>query len=193
MSKKTKLKSIEHQEPIWTLSNGLSGFRLLLVIPVVLLVSEPYTHRMALLGIALIAYLSDLGDGYIARKFNTESSFGRIIDPLADKIFVGGSVIGLLAAGLLPLWFVLVVLVRDVLIFSAGMFLRMRTGILIQSNMMGKVAVVSVGVVMVMSLFKDSLTTVSFSMFLVVSLGILVTSVVIYGERFSKLLKTGSR
>ena len=175
---------------IWTVSNGFSFLRLLLVIPLILIVQEEDFSRTALLVIMLGAYVTDLLDGFIARKFGQESEFGRIIDPLADKLFIFGTVISFLLAGLLPLWFVLVVLLRDVLIFFAGIFLRHKTGILAQSNYTGKAAVVAVGITLLISLFKDDMEAGILDGAMYVSLALMAASLWSYGSRFGKLLNS---
>ena len=172
---------------IWTISNGLSLMRLLLVIPFALVISVEDFSRGVLLSIMLLAYITDLLDGFIARKFGQESDFGRIIDPLADKIFVLGAVLAFLSVGLLPLWYVLVVILRDVCIFFAGMILRKRTGVLAQSNYTGKAAVLAVGIVLMMSLFRDEIAVVVFDGALLVSLLLMAASLFAYGGRFIRI------
>lgn len=177
-----------------TVSNALSLLRLLLTAPVLwLLLTDPWNTRDLVLGFGLIAYVSDLADGWLARRLRQETNLGRIIDPLADKVFVTGAVIGLLAAGMLPIWYAALVVLRDVLIFTAGMWLRARTGVLVQSTFAGKAAVVSVGVVLVASLYGDSVGRTTISLLQLISLGLLVVSVLLYGQRFRSILSTRSK
>jgi len=65
------------------------------------------------------AALTDFLDGYLARKWNVQSSFGSKIDPLADKILMTVSYISLYFVGWIPFYVVLVVILRDILILSA--------------------------------------------------------------------------
>lgn len=176
-------------ERVFTISNGLSFFRLLLTIPTVMLLQQSYEYRMWIFGVAVIAYVSDLLDGFIARKFEGESSFGRILDPLADKVLVAGAVIVMVDQYLLPLWYVLVVLCRDAVILIAGIVLRKRTAIVVQSTMMGKVAVAFVALVLLMALFQDVVPNTIFNFMLIVSLVLLVMSLYVYGERFLQMMK----
>lgn len=176
-------------ERVFTISNGLSFFRLLLTIPTVMLLQQSYEYRMWIFGVAVIAYVSDLLDGFIARKFDGESSFGRILDPLADKVLVAGAVIVMVDQYLLPLWYVLVVLCRDAVILIAGIVLRKRTAIVVQSTMMGKVAVAFVALVLLMALFQDVVPNTIFNFMLIVSLVLLVMSLYVYGERFLQMMK----
>lgn len=179
---------------IITPSNLVSMFRMLLVIPLVLLFDQPRANQLMIAGVMLLAYASDLVDGWLARKFGGESSFGRIIDPLADKVVIIALVLLMVDARLLPLWFVIVVIARDVIIFTAGMYLRRRSGILAQSTMLGKATVVSIGLVLLVALFGSGGTNVFLQLLMFVSLGLIFASLYMYGERFFKLLpKSGGK
>lgn len=179
---------------IATPSNIVSMFRMLLVLPLVLLFDQPRANQLAIAGVMLLAYASDLLDGWLARKFGGETNFGRIIDPLADKVVVIALMLLLMDARLLPLWYVIVVIARDLIIFAAGMYLRRRSGVLAQSTMLGKVTVVGIGLVMMAALFGSGGTNVLLQMLMFVSLGLIFASLYMYGERFFRLLrKAGAR
>ena len=86
-----------------------------------------YVMRVTACVIALVAGLTDLLDGYIARKYNLVSNFGRLMDPLADKIFVTTCLITFVdakipghiypgAMSILPGWVVVVILAREFLV-----------------------------------------------------------------------------
>lgn len=189
MKQRQQQQTETKRERMFTISNGLSFFRLLLTIPAMILLQKSYENRMWIFGIAVIAYVSDLLDGFIARKFDGESSFGRILDPLADKVLVAGAVIVMVEQYLLPLWYVLVVLCRDAVILIAGIVLRKRTTIVVQSTMTGKVAVAFVALVLLMALFQDVVPNTIFNFMLIVSLVLLVMSLYVYGERFFQMMK----
>lgn len=141
---------------VWTVSNGLSFLRLLLAAPVVVAAQDAAANRWWIVALCLAAYLTDLSDGWIARRFGQESDFGRIIDPLADKIFVASFALALLLDGLLPLWYLLAVVGRDMLILAGGLYLKSRRGLLAQSNLAGKMAVVTVGLTLLISMFPET-------------------------------------
>jgi len=85
-----------------------------------------------------LAIISDFVDGYAARKLGMVSDWGKILDPLADKVALGAFVLTLTLLGLLPLWFVIAFLLRDLLIASGGIYLTRRLGSPPSSNMLGK-------------------------------------------------------
>lgn len=76
------------------------------------------TLRITAIAVFAIAALSDLVDGWVARRFNQQTRLGTILDPLADKLLLLAAVITLSMSGWpapLPLWFVIVVLTREIL------------------------------------------------------------------------------
>lgn len=125
-----------------TVSNLLSVLRALLAIPfvMVMLSGDPMARWWggALLAVAA---LTDKLDGVLARKYDRVTEWGKILDPLADKIGVGVVVLVLFSLKALPLWFVILVLVRDVLIFTGGFYLKATRGVVVPSNEAGKWAV----------------------------------------------------
>lgn len=175
---------------IWTLSNAISFIRLLLTIPVVLLAASPIENRAWILAVTLLVYISDLSDGYIARRFNQESEFGRMIDPLADKIFVGAFAVALTIAGAVPLWFLIAALARDGLILLGGIVIQRRTKRVVQSNIVGKVTVVTIGICLLASLFQDQIRADVFTALLIVSTTAMVVSLISYGRRAADAVRS---
>jgi len=122
-----------------TVPNLLSLTRIVLLIPFVAVMYAAIPHReLWALGILLLAGLTDRYDGILARRMHLESEWGRILDPLADK--TGGCVVALVlvAQGSLPLWFLALVVLRDILIVSGGIRVKRRTGEVLPSNTAGK-------------------------------------------------------
>lgn len=95
--------------------------RMVLTIPLAYCI---LTNRwLFVLILLLVAGVSDLLDGALARRFQWESGFGRIADPLADKITFGLVVILLTVKGMYPLWLMLLVIGRDVaILIGAGLY-----------------------------------------------------------------------
>lgn len=71
-------------------------------------------------GLFLFAAVTDFFDGWVARRFDQVSMFGRILDPFADKVLICGTLVFLVSFGalreLIPTWFVVVVLARELLV-----------------------------------------------------------------------------
>lgn len=91
--------------------------------------------------IMVVAILTDWFDGRAARWTNDVSETGKILDPFADKLCLGSAALYFLWIGRLPLWFVLFVILRDVLIFSGAAYIRYRYSVVTTSRWPGKWAV----------------------------------------------------
>jgi len=118
------------------ISNSLSILRIILAFPVAFFI---YTDKMTIgIIIGIIAGITDFLDGFLARKLNQITELGKIIDPIADKIFVGLLAFVMIFVDLLPLWFFLAVIIRDLLILAGGLYLTKKYKIVLQSNFEGK-------------------------------------------------------
>jgi CDP-diacylglycerol--glycerol-3-phosphate 3-phosphatidyltransferase len=96
------------------MANALTLFRLILV-PVffgLLVWSNPYAGKAAFVIFGLAA-ITDLFDGFIARRFNQVSEFGRLVDPVADRALIVTAIIGLYLRDVIPAWALAALLVRD--------------------------------------------------------------------------------
>lgn len=167
-----------------TISNLLSISRIFLIIPIgyCLIADFPY-HRLWTVGIILIAIATDFLDGYLARKLHQVTDIGKIIDPLADKIAIGGYAILLAWIGELPVWYLVIILLRDILIFSGGLYIRHKKRIIPQSNMLGKIAVNLIAFVLLLATIRiDALEKLlTYTMWL--SIAVMIYSVWIYSKR----------
>ena len=113
------------------LPNKLTVFRMILIVPFVILLLgghagwgwfdaafggiEAYTDYIALV-IFVIASLTDMLDGKIARKYNLVTNFGKFMDPLADKLLVCSAMICLIDMDRIPAWIVIVIISREFII-----------------------------------------------------------------------------
>jgi CDP-diacylglycerol--glycerol-3-phosphate 3-phosphatidyltransferase len=137
----------------FNISNGLSTLRLLLSLP--LAISIKNDNNYLLIMIVIVATLSDFFDGYFARRLNQISEVGKILDPLADKIFIIVGTLVIYATNKIPLWFLLSIVLRDILIFVGGIYLKKKKGLLVTSNMLGKVSVNFIALALFYSCFKQ--------------------------------------
>jgi cardiolipin synthase len=101
-----------------TIPNILSLFRLLLI-PVFFVLLLTGHLGWALLLIAVSA-VTDFVDGYVARHFNQVTRLGQLLDPAADRLFILTTLLGLGLVGVLPWWFIAVIVARDVLLLVLG-------------------------------------------------------------------------
>ena len=104
--------------------NVLTVFRILLVPPVVVLMLD-HEFRPALVLFALAGF-SDALDGFLARRFHWSSRIGALMDPLADKLLMVSSFLTLGWLGLIPVWLVGLVILRDLVIITGAIVYNAR-------------------------------------------------------------------
>lgn len=124
-----------------TIPNVLSLLRLASV-PVFIVLFVTSREEAAVILYAAGA-ASDFLDGFIARRTHTVTELGKLLDPLADRIFIVALAVALVAREVLPLWLALVVIARDVLVLSLFPALESRGIERIRVNFVGKTATAS--------------------------------------------------
>lgn len=178
------------QNRFWTISNIFSLSRVLIVAPGIwLLFDRTGAGNWMAAGLFFLAAVTDMLDGYIARHFDQVSDWGKILDPLADKISITAVIFSLLWLGLLPVWFVVLVVMRDLIIFFGGLWIRKKTGEIPMSVMSGKIAVLTTGITILLAILPSGIW---FTVFLVLSVLLLGYSFGEYSLRVLTLLKKTS-
>jgi len=110
-----------------------------------------------LLGLIVVAAITDWFDGRLARWSHTVSDWGKVLDPLADKVMavaVTGALVFRPVEPTLPLWFAALVLGRDATIVTGGILVAKRTNKVVMSLWAGKVAVTALAVTVVAALLR---------------------------------------
>lgn len=121
------------------LPNKLTIFRVILIpffIVFLLIPITPYDKWIAL-AIFIIASLTDLLDGKIARKYNLVTNFGKFMDPLADKLLVCSALICLIELERIPSWMVIIIIAREFVI-SGFRLIASDNGVVIAASYWGK-------------------------------------------------------
>lgn len=122
------------------LPNKLTIFRVILIPFFVFFVLAPYFPeygKYIAVAIFIIASLTDLLDGKIARKYNLVTNFGKFMDPLADKLLVCSALICLVSNGKLPAWIVIIIISREFII-SGFRLIASDNGVVIAAGYWGK-------------------------------------------------------
>jgi len=107
----------EQNETYLTIPNQLTALRILLVpvFVVLLLQVDPYLKLLGVI-VFVVASLTDIYDGYHARKYGVTTRLGAFLDPLADKLLITAAFFLYVGMGFLSLWMVILVVVRDVVV-----------------------------------------------------------------------------
>ena len=129
-----------HSDKIVTISNIISIIRAALVIPIIYSLKEG-RGNVALLFI-IIAIISDMLDGWLARISKEITELGKILDPVADKIVIFGVMLYLFLADLAPLNYFIFLLIRDITISLLGVYMLNNCRVSPRANRMGKVSII---------------------------------------------------
>lgn len=127
----------QSKEKILNVPNTLTMMRMALI-PVfwVLFMKE---ERYWALGVFVVASITDLLDGYISRKYNQVTNFGKLMDPLADKLMVISMMLVWALVGVVP-WLPLCILVGKELVLLLGGLVMLKKGIVVSAKKAGKIA-----------------------------------------------------
>ncbi|MDD6491852.1 MAG: CDP-diacylglycerol--glycerol-3-phosphate 3-phosphatidyltransferase [Firmicutes bacterium] len=121
------------------LPNKLTMFRVILIPFFIVFLLVPITpfDKWIALSIFIVASLTDLLDGKIARKYNLVTNFGKFMDPLADKLLVCSALICLIELNKIPAWMVIIIIAREFII-SGFRLVASDNGVVIAASYWGK-------------------------------------------------------
>ena len=126
------------KEKIINLPNILALIRLLLVPVVVWLIFQE--RMITAMLVFLAACLTDLLDGYIARRYHLITQLGTFLDPMADKLMAVSVIIAFTVKGILPLAVTIVIFVKELLMLVGGVLAAKNNKAVLPSNLFGKIA-----------------------------------------------------
>lgn len=176
------------------LANKLTIFRIILV-PIMVIVSF-FKINVSFLGIPLmyiimdiifiVASITDKLDGYIARSRNQVTTFGKFLDPLADKILVLTAMVMLVEMGKLPAWIPIIVLTREFVVSGYRLIAVEKGGNVIAASYWGKLKTVTQMIAIILAFidvnafgecFKGNLSGFAFILNLVVTLMMIIQAI----------------
>ncbi|MBM4161047.1 MAG: hypothetical protein FJ217_08105 [Ignavibacteria bacterium] len=169
---------------IWTFSTFLSFSRIILVAPLAyLLYADIPNNRVWIAVVIAVAAATDFLDGYIARKLHQVTDFGKVIDPVADKISVGAAGVLFVLAGYVPLWYVVIFIARDLVILVGGLYIKTKKKTIAQSNWPGKITASLVALFLLISILQSEALEVLRQVVLWTSLVMMGFSLALYVQR----------
>lgn len=173
---------------VFTLSNIISFSRILIAFPIVYLHYQNGKNYDAII-ISLFIYgiVSDYLDGLVARKTDTVSEVGKMIDPISDKLCAAVLFLYTVWLGWVPLWFMIINVIRDSLIMIGSSFIKWKYGKVAMSTMSGKVAVNVLALYWISVFFFREATQVHIFL-LAASTAIMVLSFFDYFNRYRKIM-----
>lgn len=175
---------------ILTISNFITFLRMFSGIPLILFlermnISNEYFYYS--IYVVLFIVISDVLDGYIARKTNTVSSLGKILDPVADKICLMCVLVYLIDIYHIPfLVFFILLSIRDVVLISYTVYLILYRNIVTQANNWGKFFIFITMLMIVFHLYN--LNSFIATILYMASISLLIISMVVYVKEHSKTI-----
>ena len=149
------------------------------------------TFRMIALVIFIVASLTDLLDGKIARKYNMVTNFGKFMDPLADKLLVCSALICLIELGQLPAWMVIVIISREFII-SGFRLVASDNGVVIAASYWGKFKTTFQMFAVILLILDIAALSLLTTLCVWVALALTIISLVDYIAKNYKILTEGS-
>lgn len=144
---------------MWNVPNVLTMLRLALV-PVFVAVYAAGAN-IAALCVFCLASLTDMLDGMIARKYHLITSFGKLMDPLADKLMVCAALICLATHDVFPWVAIILVALKELIMIVGGAYM-LKQGIVVYSNMLGKTAQVAFISALILGFFHDYFVSIGY-------------------------------
>ena len=152
---------------------------------------ENQTYRYIAAAIIIVASLTDMLDGKIARKYNLVTNFGKFMDPLADKLLVCSALICLVDLKQLPAWMVIVIISREFII-SGFRLVASDNGIVIAASYWGKFKTTFQMISVILLIVRIPALTVLTQICVWTALVLTVISLVDYIAKNHKVLTEGS-
>ena len=175
------------------LPNKLTIFRVILIPFFVVFMLAPicpgYANYIAV-AIFIVASLTDLLDGKIARKYNLVTDFGKFMDPLADKLLVCAAMICLIETGQLAAWIVIVIISREFII-SGFRLVAADNGVVIAASYWGKFKTTFQMAAVILMIFNIPALTLVTNIVVVIAVALTIISLVDYVAKNIKILTEG--
>ena len=149
-----------------------------------------YTMRIVANVLFIIASLTDLFDGKIARKYNMVTNFGKFMDPLADKLLVCSALICLIELGQLPAWVVIVIISREFII-SGFRLVAADNGVVIAASYWGKFKTTFQMIAVILLIFDIPALRMVANITVVIAVALTIISLVDYVAKNYKILTEG--
>jgi CDP-diacylglycerol--glycerol-3-phosphate 3-phosphatidyltransferase len=173
---------------LMTAANLISFSRILLAVPAIwLFFHDHWEWGMAILAVCII---TDWADGYVARKTRAVSDFGKVLDPFADKVVAVAMMLLMVFKMDFPIYFVIVLILRDLSISIIGNILYRRHRIVGGANITGKIFILFLtvaGVFWIIEYYTDLLLYAH--IILHISFGLMILSWIVYLVHNTIMLK----
>lgn len=173
-------------QSIWNVPNILTMLRMALI--AVFIYAYKQDAKPWALVVFWVASLTDFLDGYIARRTNTITSFGKLMDPLADKLLLISALACLMSDGVVPSVVLIVIVSKELLMMIVSMYM-LRKGVVVYAKFVGKLATVLFMIAVTLSFFHEWVAPID-QVLMYASMAVSVLAMISYGISMLKALKT---
>ncbi len=125
---------------VLNIPNVLTMIRLLAIVPLALMIYRWPAHRLETFILFVAIWSTDFFDGWIARRFNMVTEFGKLFDPFVDKVFQVVTAFMMFAIGRIPLWVPLYYFARESFMLFGSTLLLAKRHVVVFSDILGKIA-----------------------------------------------------
>lgn len=182
------MKRILTKKQIFTIPNMMSFFRILLI-PGIVVAYCKFEEYMLATGLVIISGITDILDGKIARKFNMISDFGKILDPVADKLTQAAIALSLQFRFPHMLWLFILMFVKELIMGVTGALSVKYTGDVYGANWHGKVVTVLLYTVMIIHMVWSNIPMLVSDIMLLVCAAMMIISLFLYASYNMKQIK----
>lgn len=173
---------------ILTVPNILSAIRLMMIPAIVYLYAGCGRYRAALILLA-ISGLTDVADGFIARKFNQITRLGKVLDPIADKLTQAAVVLCIAITSISMRYVLAVLLIKEILMIAMGLFVLKKTGEIHSARWYGKLSTGILYVSMGLHLLLPGMPSLASYIISGVCITSILLSLLLYAMRYVMLLR----
>ena len=175
--------------------NIISFFRICLV-PLFAIIYFSDIHETKIFAVLVyaLASFSDFLDGFLARRYKASSNLGKVLDPLGDKLMTITAMICITIDGIIPLWAVLIVGIKEILMAAGGFVMHKVAQVDIpQSNLLGKTSTVVFFLICVALMLFRSLSPAMAIMLISFAIALTVFALAVYLKTYVTVMKNRGR
>ena len=187
-----KFKKRLTKQQIFSIPNILSFVRLLLI-PVIIVLYCTFNEHVFAAGVVVFSALTDVVDGFIARRFNMITDLGKFLDPLADKLTQAAMIICVATKCWWIVFLLIIMLIRELLLFVWGLLFFRKNDAVSSSRWFGKLSTVVVYLSMFVIFLFPTLSVEIINTLFSICVIVVALSAILYGNYYFKLFRKSKK
>ncbi len=179
------------KKDVWTIPNMMSMFRIALI-PAMIVAYTKFHNVIVTILLLMVSGISDVADGWVARRYNMISDFGKVLDPIADKLTQLGLMLCLVFAHPHMWYLVILLVIRETMMFFGGLISFYRSGEVGAAEWHGKLATCVVYATMVIHILWIQIPDGFSDLLLMACFIVMAGSLILYTIRNMKMIQQGA-